>query len=142
MTQVPAEEVYTIGHSTHAIDYFIELLTRHGITEVVDVRSSPYSRMNPQYNREPLQHALNETGIGYVYLGEELGARSDDPGCYRDDKVQFDVLAGTALFREGLNRVRQDRKHHRVAAAQRNPGDGPLASSWDSLPDLSGARRV
>jgi hypothetical protein len=43
--------VYTVGHSTHAIEPFIGLLSRHGITAVADVRSSPYSRRNPQFNR-------------------------------------------------------------------------------------------
>lgn len=68
--------VFTIGHSTHTQDRFIDLLATHRITAVCDVRSAPYSRVNPQFNRDPLQHALKTAGIAYRFLGQELGARS------------------------------------------------------------------
>ncbi|MDP2267690.1 MAG: DUF488 domain-containing protein, partial [Deltaproteobacteria bacterium] len=51
-------EVLTIGHSIHPIEKFIELLTIHGITALCDVRSSPYSRFTPQFNRESLKTEL------------------------------------------------------------------------------------
>ena len=50
--------IFTIGHSTHPFQQFAALLTRNGVTAVADVRSAPYSRYNPQYNREPLKAAL------------------------------------------------------------------------------------
>jgi uncharacterized protein (DUF488 family) len=74
--------IFTIGHSNHLIEAFIALLHRHGITAVGDVRSHPYSRYVPQYSREPLQAALTQAGIEYVFLGKELGARSENPACY------------------------------------------------------------
>jgi uncharacterized protein (DUF488 family) len=108
-------ELYTIGHSTHAIERFIELIRMHRINAVCDVRSSPYSRYNPQFNRENLQPELKRHGIAYVFLGKELGPRSDDPGCYEDGKVCYDRLAQTHLFQEGLKRVRQGMASYRVA---------------------------
>jgi len=66
-------ELFTIGHSTHSWEKFLELLRQHRIEAVADVRSSPYSQFNPQFNREPLQIALRQQGISYVFLGEELG---------------------------------------------------------------------
>jgi uncharacterized protein (DUF488 family) len=108
-------ELFTIGHSTHPIDEFIGLLKMHGITAVADVRSDPYSRYNPQFNRENLQPELKQHGIAYVFLGKELGPRSDDPGCYEDGKVSYQRLARTALFQEGLNRVRQGMASYRIA---------------------------
>jgi uncharacterized protein (DUF488 family) len=108
-------ELYTIGHSTHAIDTFISLLEMHRITAVCDVRSSPYSRYNPQFNRETVQKELKRHGIAYVFLGKELGPRSDDPGCYEDGKVQYDRLSRTALFQEGLKRVWQGMASYRIA---------------------------
>ena len=71
----PRLSVFTIGHSNHAAGVFLELLFRHEIEEVVDVRSSPHSRYNPQFNRKTLQAALSEAGIGYVFMGAELGGR-------------------------------------------------------------------
>lgn len=117
--------VYTIGHSTHPIDPFIRLLTNNAITAVADVRSTPYSRLNPQFNREPLRDALSEAGIGYVFLGEELGARSKDRSCYRNGKVDYELLARTARFRAGLERVIAGARTHRVAlmCAEKDPLD-------------------
>ena len=100
------EALFTIGHSTQAAERFIMLLNKHGITAVADVRSTPYSRMNPQYNREDLRTALNDAGISYVFLGKELGARSENKACYHDGKVQYGLLAQTDLFRHGVDRVR------------------------------------
>lgn len=108
-------ELYTIGHSIHSIDRFIELIQGHHISAVCDVRSSPYSRYNPQFNRENLQPELKRHGIAYVFLGKELGPRSDDPGCYEDGKVRYDRLAQTSLFQEGLKRIRQGMASYRIA---------------------------
>src|SRR5258708_3603242 len=97
--------VFTIGHSTHALGHFIALLQQHGITALCDVRSRPYSRVNPQFNREELDEALRAHSISYRFLGKELGARSADLTCYQDGKVQYERLAKTELFRYGLKRV-------------------------------------
>ncbi len=99
------DTVFTIGHSTQPQERFIGLLQQHGITALCDVRSKPYSRMNPQFNREELEQALLAHGITYRFLGKELGARSDDPACYEGGKVQYTRLAETALFKEGIKRV-------------------------------------
>jgi len=117
--------IYTIGHSTHPIERFVELLQEHGITAVVDVRSAPYSRFNPQFNREPLAAELKQGEIRYVFLGKELGARSDDPSCYRGGKVQYDLLAKTDVFRKGLDRVMRGAQEHRIAlmCAEKDPLD-------------------
>jgi len=74
--------LYTIGHSVHPIDKFIDLLKAHGVTRLVDVRSKPYSRFNPQFNKKALQHSLLDNGIEYTYLGDSLGGRPGDPSCY------------------------------------------------------------
>ena len=118
-----SETVYTIGHSTHAEEQFLALLKQHGITAVADVRSSPYSPRNPQFNREYLQRALAEGGIDYVFLGAELGARSDDPACYVNSQVQFDRLAATESFQRGLARVRERMRDNRLAlmCAEKDP---------------------
>lgn len=115
--------LFTIGHSNHSIERFIELLKMHGITAVGDVRSSPYSKFNPQFNRENLQEALKEKEIAYVFLGQELGPRSEDPSCYLDGKVQYDRLAATELFKRGMERLLKGSKIYRIAimCAEKDP---------------------
>ncbi|MFH1243801.1 MAG: DUF488 domain-containing protein [Pseudomonadota bacterium] len=117
------KELFTIGHSTHTIDRFIELLSIHAITAVCDVRSQPYSKFNPQFNREALQSELKRHGIPYVYLGKELGPRSGDPDCYENGRVGYDLLARTDLFQDGLRRVREGMKSYRIAlmCAEKDP---------------------
>ena len=99
--------VFTIGHSNHTQEHFLALLLRHRVTAIADVRSTPYSRYNPHFDRDALQTALPQAGIHYVFLGHQLGARSDDPDCYAQGRVRFDRLAQTSLFRAGLARIRE-----------------------------------
>ena len=115
--------VFTIGHSTHPSDRFLELLRQHGVTAVGDVRSTPYSRFNPHFNSGRMKQWLPEAGIAYVFLGKELGARSEDASCYENGKVQYDRLAGTELFRRGLERVREGTKGYTLAlmCAEKEP---------------------
>jgi uncharacterized protein (DUF488 family) len=108
-------KLYTIGHSNHDLEHFVELLKMHAITAVGDVRSSPYSKFNPQYNREPLQKMLKENHIAYVFLGAELGPRSEDPACYVNGKVQYARLAKTEVFQHGLERLRIGMKTYHIA---------------------------
>lgn len=118
-----SETILTIGHSTHATEKFFKLLENHEITAICDVRSSPYSRINPQFNREPLQKALQQIGKCYFFLGRELGARSDDPTCYKNHQIQFEVLEKTNLFQIGLEKVLDLSSKYRIAlmCAEKDP---------------------
>jgi uncharacterized protein (DUF488 family) len=115
--------LYTIGHSNHAAGEFIALLERYGITAVADVRSVPHSRFNPQFGRKALERSLEQNRIAYLFLGAELGARSTDPACYRDGRVQYERLARSAPFTRGLTRLGDAMGEHRVAVmcAEREP---------------------
>ena len=108
-------ELFTIGHSTHPLEDFVGLLVRHRISAVGDVRSQPYSRYNPQYNRENLKEALESREIVYVFLGREIGARSDNPANYVQGRMQYDLLAKDPLFISGLDRVRRGLAEYRLA---------------------------
>ena len=116
-------QLYTIGHSTHETETFIDLLKTHQITAVCDVRSNPYSKFNPQFNRETIQKALREHNIAYVFLGKELGPRSDDPACYVDGKVQYNRIAETERFQQGLKRLKEGMKSYRITmmCAEKDP---------------------
>ncbi len=67
--------IYSIGHSNHETEDFLELLREHQIEMVVDVRSSPYSRYVPQANRETMARSLHAAGIAYRWLGDSLGGK-------------------------------------------------------------------
>ena len=118
-----ATTVYTIGHSTHTVEHFLGLLQGAGITAVADVRSQPFSRFNPQFNRDALTQSLKVAGIAYVFVGRELGARSDDPACYDHGRVIYSRLAGTAAFHDGIERVLSGAEKYRVAlmCAEKEP---------------------
>jgi uncharacterized protein (DUF488 family) len=115
--------LYTIGHSDHPLEAFLALLHTHAVNAIADVRSQPLSRRHPQFNRQPLQASLRKAGVQYVFLGQECGARTDDPACYEADKVQYERLAQTAQFRAGLERIRAGAQQFRLAlmCAERDP---------------------
>jgi len=116
-------QLYTIGHSTHTIERFVELLKMNRVSAICDVRSNPYSRYNPQFNRETIHNELKANKISYVFLGKELGPRSDDPACYTDGKVQYNRLAETAVFQQGLKRLKEGMRSYRIAlmCAEKDP---------------------
>lgn len=67
--------VYTIGHSTRPIKEFIDILKSQAITQLVDIRTVPKSRHNPQYWHDELARSLEQAGIGYTYLAALGGLR-------------------------------------------------------------------
>jgi len=79
---VAVVQLFTIGHSAHALEKFINLLELHGIQTLVDVRSVPASRFHSQFSKRNLSHSLARQEIQYVFLGQELGGRPSDPACY------------------------------------------------------------
>jgi uncharacterized protein (DUF488 family) len=121
----PARTVYTIGHSNHEVDAFIALLRGAGVTAVADVRSVPYSRRHPQFGKDALSASLEAAGIAYVFLGDRLGARPKDRGCYRGGRADYRLIAETEAFRDGLRRVDEGAERYRIAlmCAEREPLD-------------------
>lgn len=118
-----APVLFTIGHSNHEPAALLDLLRRHGVTLVADVRSSPYSRFNSQFNRETLHATLENCGIQYAFLGRELGARREEPQCYVGPRVQYDRVAQLPIFRQGLDFLREAVVKSRVAllCAEKDP---------------------
>lgn len=116
-------QVLTVGHSNHSLQAFLALLTRQGVAALADVRSAPYSRFNPHFNRKALSASLSAAGIAYAWLGRELGGRPDDPACYEDGELRYDRLAQTALYREGIERILRGAAEHRLAlmCAEKDP---------------------
>ena len=96
--------LYSIGHSNHTQEEFLELLTKHDVNCIVDVRSVPASKFTPQFNSEPLKCFLKRHNIPYLYFGDEFGARRTD--CLdENDQVNFEKAIDTPNFMRGVNRL-------------------------------------
>ena len=115
--------LYTLGHSTRTIEDFLELLERYDINAIADVRSVPYSRFNPQFNREELHEAVTRTGRHYVFLGDELGARRKEPECYINGVAHYKLIHQSPLFQQGITRVKRGIEKMRVSlmCAEKDP---------------------
>jgi hypothetical protein len=83
----PARVIYTIGHSNVPAKKIVELLKKHAVQVLVDVRSSPYSKYVPQFNREMFQSVVQSEGLGYRFAGDYLGGRPKDPTCYKNGLI-------------------------------------------------------
>jgi uncharacterized protein (DUF488 family) len=118
-------QVWTIGHSNHSYDRFRDLLHEAGINAVADVRTAPFSRRFPHFNADKLSTNLRQDGIAYVSLGKQLGGRPASASLYTDGVVDYEVLATTREFCEGLNRVIDGAKTYRIAlmCSEQNPLD-------------------
>jgi uncharacterized protein (DUF488 family) len=118
--------VFTVGHSNHTVEHFLGLLQSHGIQIVVDTRSQPYSKYATQFDRDTLKCALQNAGIGYLYLGRELGGRPEGDEFYDEaGHVLYDRVASTSSFQEGLSRLELGIRKHTVAlvCAEENPAE-------------------
>jgi hypothetical protein len=118
--------LFTIGHSNHELERFLKLVTGAGVTALADVRSRPYSRRLPHFNRPELEAALAQHGIAYVYLGDELGGRPEDPDFYDDEgRVDYLRVRKSYLFQQGLERLGRGLERYRIAlfCAEEDPLD-------------------
>ncbi len=117
------KQLFTIGHSNLTIEDFLSLLDQNKITALADVRSHPYSRYLPHFNKLTLQEALEKTGIRYVFLGQELGARPTDLSCYVNGKARYELIAATPLFSQGIQRILKGTETYQIAimCAEKDP---------------------
>lgn len=120
-------EVYTIGHSSYKQDYLFILLNKHDINCVVDVRSMPFSKYAPQYNRDEIKRFLHSKGIQYIFMGKELGARREDNTLYESDGIlSFEKTSKTMSFISGIERIKAGiEKGYRIAimCTEKDPMD-------------------
>lgn len=106
MAQDATRTLWSIGHSNHTIEQFLRLLRDHQIALLADVRTAPYSRHWPQFNREDLARSLQAAGIEYVFLGRELGGKPEDTSLRGPRGLpDYDAIAATPLYQEGLARL-------------------------------------
>jgi uncharacterized protein (DUF488 family) len=107
--------ILTIGHSTHSYEEFLRLLRGAGVTAVADVRSAPFSRHQPQFNKEDLQRELRLDKIKYVFLGDELGGRPRSKSLFCEGVADYEKMAATPEFKKGLDRVSKGSSEFKIA---------------------------
>jgi uncharacterized protein (DUF488 family) len=101
------DNLFTIGHSIYDIKDFIDILHYHDIDVVVDVRSIPYSKFVPQYNKDSLKNDLQKNSIKYIYMGEVLGAKYSNKNLlFENNCVNFEKVRDTEEFKNGINRLK------------------------------------
>ena len=112
-------EIYTIGHGNSASEVIIDLLHKHHIKTLVDVRSVPFSQYMPFFNQGVFKNSLEQAGIHYVFEGEALGGRPNDDTCYKTSEVpdpktkrakflklvDYEEVAKRSWYQEGIARL-------------------------------------
>lgn len=110
------QTVWTVGHSNHDVETFLALVRRHQVAHLVDVRSHPYSRYAPQFNREELRASIEACGIRYTFLGAALGGRPR-----REDQLDaeghalYDRMSMEPTFSDAIDGILRGASEHRIA---------------------------
>jgi uncharacterized protein (DUF488 family) len=115
--------IHTIGYAAHTVESFIAALEKFNITAIADVRSQPYSKFKPEFNKANLKKVLINNGIEYVFLGDNIGARIKAPECYKNGQVDYDLISKHPLFQEGVDRLLKGMKKFSIAlmCAEKDP---------------------
>lgn len=107
--------IFSIGHSTHTYERFLELVRKSGVTAIADVRTLPFSRHFPHFSRGALKIELRMDGIVYSFLGKELGGRPTGRQFYCDGIADYERIARCPDFARGLQRVLEGARKYRIA---------------------------
>ena len=100
--------IYTIGHSNYSMERFIEMLRKYKIDVVVDIRGTPYSKYNTQYNKEALYNSLKELDFKYIYMGREFAAQRDNKLIYTwEGYSDFEKVINEPSFINGIERLKK-----------------------------------
>ena len=103
--------IHTVWHSNLSAESLVGMLKRRGITQVIDVRSTPYSRYVPQFNRNNIRVTLERNGTGYTHMGDALGGRPQDDRLYdRDGRANYELMAQEKRSRTQYSRWNRWRK--------------------------------
>jgi uncharacterized protein (DUF488 family) len=117
--------VLTVGHSTLSYKQFLSLVRSAGVTAIADIRSAPYSRHFPHFNRETLRDVLKADGVAYVFLGDELGGRPKESAYFCQGVADYEKMATAPGFASGIRRVKEGAERYRIAlmCSEHNPLD-------------------
>lgn len=108
--------LFTIGHSNIGTEEFLELLGRHNVEVLVDVRTAPYSRYCPQFNRPELEQAIEAAGLRYRFAGQALGGKPAEEHLRGEDgKPDYHKIEASDLYQDGLDQLLALAAEHCVA---------------------------
>lgn len=116
--------MFTIGHSNHSAEKLVGLLKGHGIEVLVDTRSRPYSRYAPHFNARAIEASLLGDGIGYLFLGRELGGWPEGQDFYDvEGRVDYALVERSGPFLDGISRLEKEIRALTVAllCSEENP---------------------
>lgn len=117
--------LYSIGHGARKAEDFLFLLKKYEIKYLADVRSKPFSRFHPQFNRNTLELFLKENQITYIFMGDTLGGRPDDSTCWNENgKIDYKILKTKEYFKRGIDRLRiayEKQTNTAIMCSERNP---------------------
>lgn len=100
-------EIYTIGHSNYSVEKLIDMLKIYDINCVIDIRGTPYSKYNVQYNKETIRKTLTDKGYLYIYMGKEFAAQRMNRSSYTNEGYSdFEKAMRDEHFLEGINRLK------------------------------------
>jgi len=122
--ETPGQQLFTVGHSNHDAAAFVALLQRHRIDTIVDVRSAPFSRYCPQFNKPALASLLTQAGIRYIYLGDKLGGMPKGESLYDDAGApMYERISVAPFFVDGIHKLIELLPERRCAmmCAEENP---------------------
>lgn len=99
--------LYSIGYGNKDSEEFVKILKEFDITYVIDIRSKPYSKFNPDFNQNKLKSFLERENIRYVFMGDTIGGRPDDITCYDEEgKVNYEIVKTKKYFKIGIERLK------------------------------------
>lgn len=101
-------EIFAIGHSNYPYDKLIDMIKKYDINCVVDIRETPYSKYNIQYNKEAFNESLRNSGFVYIYMGKEFGAKRTNKDVYtQEGYADFEKVAKEDIFLNGIERLKK-----------------------------------
>lgn len=100
-------EIYTIGHSNYTMERLIDMLEYYSINCVVDIRGTPYSKYNIQFDKEAIRYTLTNAGFVYIYMGKELAAKRIRKNSYNNEGYSnFEEVIKEEEFKRGVERLK------------------------------------
>ncbi|WP_276132321.1 DUF488 family protein [Polluticoccus soli] len=99
--------IYSIGYGNRNNAHFLSLLEQFNIQILIDIRTNPVSRFQPNYSKKRLEDYLSQNGVKYVFMGAELGGKPKDQSLYLNGKLSYDLVDKSPDYKTGIQKLIQ-----------------------------------